>query len=210
MSENTTDEPTDRYKPPFATEGDDPVDLEARSCTVYGCETCENVVLTLYDCGGGMACHDEQMAPITESNLDINPPRLREVLPNAFGLLKTGLDICLCVIDQGSLTPDKVAAQLGYDESTVRRYLNQLVEIGLLVKTQLNREAGGFVNVYRPIEVTEMRRESLLGFYLWAGEAASLIEEASITKQEYLDESNDESINDVFWESFRDTPGNDR
>jgi predicted transcriptional regulator len=40
---------------------------------------------------------------------------------------------------------------LDYDDSTARRYLNKLVEMGLLEKSQLNREAGGFVNVSHSI-----------------------------------------------------------
>jgi hypothetical protein len=38
----------------------------------------------------------------------------------------------------------------------------------------------------------------------WAGEAASLIEDANLTKQDYLEENSDQELPEVFWESFPD------
>jgi predicted transcriptional regulator len=203
MSDNSAEDGRSGGDSPFRQQSETDVVLAEREYNVYQCRSCENVVLTLHDCGGGMTCHGEEMVPVREAKMDVEPPKLREVLLNVFGLPKAGLDICLCVIDQGPLAPEEVAEQLGYDESTIRRYLNELSEIGLLIKQQLNREDGGFVNVYRPIDVEEMRRESLIGFYLWAGEAATLIEEANLTKEDYLDGSYEESLDEVFWESFQ-------
>jgi predicted transcriptional regulator len=203
MSDNSADDGPTGQDSPFARQTATDVELTDREYNVYECQNCDNVALTLYDCDGGMTCHGEEMVPVREAKMDVETPNLRELLLNVFGLPKAGLDICLCVIDQGPLAPEEVADQLGYDESTIRRYLNELTDVGLLVKTQLNREDGGFVNVYRPIDVEEMRRESLIGFYLWAGEAATLIEEANLTKEDYLEGSYDEGLDEVFWESFR-------
>ncbi|RXK51149.1 helix-turn-helix domain-containing protein [Halorientalis pallida] len=177
-------------------------DLRDRQYGIYQCNDCENVVLTLQDCDGGMTCHGQTMERVTDVNIDIKPPDVKQVLLDAFGLPKPGLDICLCVIGEGPMPPSDVAEQLDYDESTVRRYLNRLVDIGLLEKSQLNREDGGFVNVYHSIDVTEMRRDTLIGFYAWAGEAAALIEEANLTKEEYLDDDYADDLNDVFWDRF--------
>jgi len=141
---------------------------------------------------------------VTETKLDIRPPDVRQVLLDAFGLPKPGLDICLCVIGEGPLSPEELAEQLDYDVSTVRTYLNDLVEFGLLEKSQLNRESGGYVNVYHSIALDEMREETLVGFYAWAGEAASLIEEANLTKEDYRDAESEQGLNEVFWERFRD------
>lgn len=182
----------------------DEIDLGDRPYNIYRCRDCKNTVLSLHDCGDGMTCHGETMEPVRDVEMNVNPPDLREVLFNVFGIPKIGLDICLCVIDEGPLSPDEVAEKLGYDGSTIRRYLNQLTEVGVLKKMQLNREDGGFVNVYRSIDIDEMQRESLAGFYMWAGEAATLIEEANLTKEDYLDASSEESINEIFWESFQD------
>jgi hypothetical protein len=58
--------------------------------------------------------------------------------------------------------------------------------------------------VYHSVDLERMRRETLIGFYVWAGEAASLIEEANLTKQNYLESNPDSELSDIFWESFLD------
>lgn len=63
---------------------------------------------------------------------------------------------------------------------------------------------GGVVNVYHSVELERMRRQTLIGFYVWAGEAAALIEDAYVAKQEYLEEEPDQELPDVIWESFPD------
>jgi predicted transcriptional regulator len=183
-------------------EGRQQVDLRDREYGIYRCVDCANVVLTMQDCDGGMTCHGEAMEPVEEANLGIRPPDIRQVLLDAFGLPKAGLEICLCVIGDGPLSPTELADRLDYGESTVRKYLNELVEFGLLEKSQLNREEGGFVNVYHSIDLTEMREDTLVGFYAWAGEAASLIEEANLTKEDYQDTDHEDGLNEVFWERF--------
>ncbi len=190
---------------PFPTQGDgSDIDLESRPYAIYRCQDCHNTVLSMQDCDGGMTCHGETMERVTDVEMTVRPPELRKVLRDAFGLPEAGLDICLCVIGEGPLSPGEVAEQLDYDESTIRTYLNDLAEIGLLTKTQLNREGGGFVTVYHSIDLEEMRRETLTGFYVWAGEAASLIEQANLTKEDYLDADYSEGLQEVFWEQFRE------
>jgi predicted transcriptional regulator len=169
---------------------------------VLECATCDNVVLTLGDDDPPISCHGESMETVREYEMTVQPPELRQVLLDAFGLPKAGLDICLCVIGEGPLSANEVADVLGYDRSTVTRYLNKLVDLGLLRRSELNREAGGVVNVYHSVDLERMRRETLIGFYVWAGEAASLIEEANLTKQDYLEENPDRELPDVFWDAF--------
>jgi len=181
----------------------DPFDAGGREYRIFECRECENIALTVRPPDETMRCHGEAMVEVTEQSIDVEPPDIREVLLDAFGLPKTGLDICLCVIGEGPVSSSEVADVLQYDQSTISRYLNRLVEIGLLEKAQLNREGGGTVNVYHSIDLARMRRETLVGFYAWAGEAASLLEEANVTKEEYLDEDYSDGLNEVFWESFR-------
>jgi predicted transcriptional regulator len=178
-------------------------DLSEAAYSIHECGTCENIVFTLAS-GSDLTCHGEEMTEITECEIDVNTPDLRQVLLDAFDLPKAGLDICLCVIGDGPMSPSEVAETLDYDRSTVSRYLNDLVDIGLLEKSQLNRESGGVVNVYHSIDIERMRRETLVGFFVWAGEAASLIEEANLTKEAYLDEDASDSLQDVFWEEFQE------
>jgi predicted transcriptional regulator len=173
---------------------------------IYECTVsdCDNVVLVVGNDDPPMSCHDQPMERVTEVDMSVKPPDVRQVLLQAFGLPKAGLDICLCVIGEGPLSAKEVAEQLGYDRSTVTRYLNKLVELGLLRRSELNREGGGIVKVYHSVDLERMRRETLIGFYVWAGEAASLIEDANLTKQDYLEENPDQDLPDVFWESFPD------
>jgi predicted transcriptional regulator len=169
---------------------------------LFECPDCETVVLALGDDDPPLACHGEPMQRVTDPGIGIRPPDVRQVLLQAFGLPKAGLDICLCVIGEGPLSANDVAESLGYDRSTVTRYLNKLVELGLLRRSSLNREEGGVVNVYHSVDLERMRRETLIGFYVWAGEAAGLIEDANLTKRAYLRGNTDRALPDVFWESF--------
>jgi predicted transcriptional regulator len=171
---------------------------------LFECPSCDNAVLAVGQDDPPMSCHGEQMQRVSEPDITIQPPDVRQVLLQAFGLPKAGLDICLCVIGEGPLSANEVAEKLGYDRSTVTRYLNKLVDLGLLRRTELNREAGGVINAYHSVDLERMRRETLIGFYIWAGEAASLIEEANLTKQDYLSENPERDLPEVFWESFPD------
>lgn len=54
--------------------------------------------------------------------------------------------------------------------------------------------AGSVVSVYRSVDPERMRRETLVGVYVWAGEAASLIEDATLRKQNRLDKTPTESV----------------
>lgn len=173
---------------------------------IYECTVsdCDNVVLVVGNDDPPMSCHDRPMERVTEVDMSVKLPDVRQVLLQAFGLPKAGLDICLCVIGEGPLSANEVAEQLGYDRSTVTRYLNKLVDLGLLRRSELNREGGGVVKVYHSVDLERMRRETLIGFYVWAGEAASLIEDANLTKQDYLKENPDQDLPDIFWESFPD------
>ena len=168
---------------------------------IYECVDCDNVVLVVGSDDPPMSCHDRPMERVTDPDISIKPPDVKQVLLQAFGLPKAGLDICLCVIGEGPLSANEVAAELDYDRSTVTRYLNTLVDLGLLRQSQLNREGGGVVNVYHSIDLEWMRRETLIGFYVWAGEAGSLIEDANMTQREYLEANTGGEIPDVFWES---------
>lgn len=171
---------------------------------LFECPDCDNIVLALGRDEPPMSCHDKPMERVTDLTMSVKPPDVKQVLLQAFGLPKAGLDICLCVIGEGPLSANEVAESLGYDRSTVTRYLNKLVELGLLQRSELNREGGGVVKVYHSVDLEKMRRETLVGFYVWAGEAAALIEDANLTKQDYLAENPDRELPDVFWESFPD------
>jgi len=185
-------------------ERDDPEGVRYEPSTgpyeIYECVDCDHVVLAIGSDDPPMSCHGEPMEPVRDVHISVKPPDIREVLFDAFGLPKAGLDICLCVIGEGPLSASEVADRLEYDRSTATRYLNELVELGLIERAQLNLEAGGVVNVYHSIDLERMRRDTLVGFYVWAGEAAALIEEANTTKREYLEGNTDRGLPEVFWD----------
>ena len=149
-----------------------------------------------------MSCHNKPMERVTDIEMSVKPPDVKQVLFQASGLPKPGLDICLSVIGEGPLSANEVAELLGYERSTVTRYLNTLIQLGLLRRSELNREEGDVVKVYHSVDLGRMRRETLIGFYIWAGEAAALIEDANVTKQDYLDENPNQELPEMFWDSF--------
>jgi len=177
---------------------------ESSRYDLFECPDCDNVVLALGRDEPPMSCHSKPMERVTDVEMSVKPPDVKQVLLQAFGLPKAGLDICMCVIGEGPLSASEVAESLDYDRSTVTRYLNKLVDLGLLQQSKLNREEGGVISVYHSVDLERMRRETLIGFYVWAGEAAALIEDANLTKQDYLEENPNQELPDVFWESFSD------
>lgn len=170
---------------------------------IYQCAECDNLVLSIGSDNPPMTCHDMPMDLIEDCTPAIRPPELRNVLLEAFGLPKAGLDICLCVIDDGPVTAGDIAGGLDYDRSTATRYLNKLIDIGLVQRGQQNRPGGGVVNVYRPVDLDQVRHETLVGFYVWAGEAASLIETGDLAdrQQSVTPETADPG---VLWEQSGD------
>lgn len=175
-------------------------DPESSRYNLYECPDCDNVVLALGRDEPPMACHDKPMERVTDVEMSVKPPNVKQVLLQAFGLPKAGLDICLCVIGEGPMSANEVAEKLGYDRSTVTRYLNKLVELGLLQRSKLNREGGGTVNAYHSVDLERMRRETLIGFYVWAGESAALIEDTNVTMRNSFEENPDQEPPDVFWD----------
>jgi predicted transcriptional regulator len=194
MSDHDTDDPSQEVE----------YDPSASGYELMECPDCDNIVLALGRDDPPMSCHGKEMVPVTDVEMSVKPPHVEQVLLDAFGLPKAGLNICLCVIGEGPLSASEVAEALDYDRTTVTRYLNKLVDLGLLKRSELNREGGGVVNVYHSVELERMRRETLIGFYVWAGEAASLIEDANLTKREYLEANSDRELPDLFWESFEE------
>lgn len=169
---------------------------------LFECPDCDNIVLALGCDDPPMSCHDKPMERITDSKMSVKPPDIKQVLLQAFGLPKAGLDIRRCVIEEGPHSANEVAESLGYDRSTVNRYLNKLVDLDLLQRSELNREGGGVVNVYHLVQFEQMRRETLIGFYVWAGQAAELIEDVNVAKQDNLEENPGREVPAVFWEPF--------
>lgn len=179
-------------------------DSESSQYDIYECSRCDNVVLALGRDEPRMSCHGKPMECITDGEMRVKRPDIKQIFLQAFGLPKAGNDICLCVLSEGPVSANEVAESMSYDRSTVTRYLNNLVDLGLLQRSELNREGGGVVNVYHSVDLEQSRRETLIGFCVWAGEAATLIEDVNVTKRDYLEENPDQELRNVFWDSSGD------
>ncbi|SIS13713.1 Predicted transcriptional regulator [Natronorubrum thiooxidans] len=145
------------------------------SHSVFACESCDTVILSRNDHADRLRCCDESLSEVATP--DVATPTLETVSSEMFGLPKRGFDVSLRTSEIGAATVAQVADVLGNDRSVVTRYLNQLVDVGVLMKTRRVRKQGGDVNVYYPIPPTKMRRETILGCYAWAGMAADLLDE---------------------------------
>lgn len=178
--------------------------LDASRYSVVECPSCDRIALVVGDGDPPVSCHGAPMEPIDDVDIAVDPPELTEVLLQVFGLPKAGIDICLCVVGEGPLSASDVAASLDYDRSTVTRYLQTLVDRGLLNCSELNRDGGGIVNAYHAVDLDRMRRETIVGFLRWAGEAASDIEEANRQKRVALATNNDRDPPAVFWEALEE------
>lgn len=173
MSERETDQLEDTEEVQY--------DPTSSRYDLFECPDCDTVVLANGRDDPPMSCHDEPMERVTDLEMSVKPPDVKQVLLQAFGLPKAGLDIRLCVIGDGPHSANEIAELLGYDRSTVTRHLNKLVDLDLLQRSELNREGGGVINVYHSVDLERMRREALIEFYVWAGEAAAFIEDANVT-----------------------------
>lgn len=141
---------------------------------VYRCRACDNVALAsaaadqMTCCGGTL----EEVAVDTE----IQEPETDRVLREVFGLTDTGMEICLCVMEQEEATVSDIADDVDLDRSAVSRYVNDLVDIGLLEKATRNLKDGGYVHVYRHNPPEEVEEHLTMGFYAWTAEAVKLID----------------------------------
>jgi predicted transcriptional regulator len=146
---------------------------------VYECGECGHISL-----GDDADCCDGPMTAV-----DVEPvehPDLAVVLRDVFGVSETGLKICLCLMEEGESTAADLADRLGIDRSTVGRQVNHLTEVGVLDKRQRLLKNGGYVYVYSPVPVEEVRKRLTLGLYAWMDEALELVEHVNREKLDAL------------------------
>ena len=147
-------------------------------------------------------CCDEPMEAV-EANPIVSPD-LKTVLREVFGISETGLDVCLCIMEDGEATAAEIAERLGIDRSTVGRQLNHLTDIGLLEKRQQLLEDGGYVHVYSPVPVEEVRKRLTVGLYAWVEGALDLVENVNREKVKALTRADGEGDGDegpsIYWD----------
>jgi predicted transcriptional regulator len=161
--------------------------------TVYECRACGTVEET-----AGTCC-DRPMKEVPAT--PIREPDLPLLLRDVFGISGTGLEICVCLMRDGESTVPDVAETLDLDRSTVARQVNHLVDIGVLGKRERLLSEGGYVHVYSPKDVEEVRRRLERGLAAWMRDAESLVEEINRAKVEAAAEMDDtEERVGVYWD----------
>jgi predicted transcriptional regulator len=171
---------------------------------VYECRTCDNYVLSTA-ADSEMTCCGGTVDRVDDEGASIQSPETKPLFKQAFGMTGTEMEICLCVMDEGEATANKISEALDVERSVVSRYANHLVEVGFLHKSERNLREGGRVHVYSHATPEEVTRSLTLGFYRWAAEATRLIDEFGRKKMEQMaekkeaEEGNEDGVG-VYWE----------
>lgn len=163
-------------------------DRDRAAGEVYECGECASVAFGDPE----STCCGEPMSPVEAES--VKPPDLGVVLRDVFGISETGLKICLSLMEAGESTAGEIAEQLDIDRSTVTRQLNHMTEVGVLDKRQRLLEGGGYVNVYSPVPVEEVRERLTAGLFAWTDEALELVEHVNREKLDALARADGEGV----------------
>ncbi len=164
---------------------------------MYKCQHCGNVSVANL-----VADTDEEKLTSTDAQ-SANSPELADVLRDVFGISETGLNICVQLMEEGESTAGDLAKHLDMDRSTVSRQLNHLTDLGLLEKRQRLLSDGGYVHVFTPVDVEEVRQRLTVGLHAWMDDALELVEDINREKVKALaraDQSEREKT-DIYWDT---------
>lgn len=126
-----------------------------------------------------------------DDDTPVPSPTLEDLLRSVFDMTDTELDVCLCVMESGTLTVQELADDIEYDRSVVTRHLNHLAALGVLEKRRRLLESGGHVYVYSPAAPDEIRRRLRHAFLGWVAEAIPLVEGLRREKVEAIVDADD-------------------
>lgn len=127
-------------------------------------------------------------------------PVLDDLLRVVFGMSPAELDVCLCVMEGGTLTVAELTDRVDYERSVVARHLNHLASLGVVRKRRQILDRGGDVYVYSPEPAETVRRRFRELFLAWAASATARIDELSREKVEGI--ADEESATQ--WTVFRE------
>lgn len=163
---------------------------------VYECQHCGNVSL------GNPASSSSGEEVTAEAGAPVRQPELAVVLREVFGISETGLTICICLVEAREATAGDLAERLDLDRSTASRQLNHLTDLGLLEKRQRLLSDGGYVNVFSPVAVEEVRRRLTVGLHAWLDDALELVENVDREKMNALARADlsDGGTTGIYWD----------
>lgn len=170
---------------------------------VYRCGSCGNVLFAL-DGDADVTCCGSSPEPASGEEIAVKEPDLVSVLTEAFDVNETALDLCFCVIEQEVATIKQITEHVDLDRSAVSRYVNRLVDVGILEKSARNLDGGGTVHVYTHTDPEVLKERLTAAFLYWAGMGLEQIREVNDEKLEIMEQEESEAEElrmKVFWES---------
>jgi len=128
-------------------------------------------------------------------------PDLDQLLRVVFGMSPAELDVCLCVMEHGTVSVAELTERVDYDRSVVARHLNHLADLGVVEKRRQILDRGGDAYVYSPEPPEAVRRRFRETFLRWAAAGVDRIDDLSREKVEGIAEAESATEWTVFRES---------
>ena len=166
-----------------------------QSPTLLSCDRCGNLAVG----SGSVTCCAATMTP-TEPVDAVAEPELDDLLRDIFQMSDAELEVCLCVMEGGTMTVKELAERIEYDRSVVSRHLNHLAELGVVDKQRRLIEQGGHVYVYRPVDPETVRERLMAAFVTWVQSATEEI--VTLREEKVADIAGIED--EPTWTLFRD------
>ena len=162
---------------------------------LLSCDHCGNLAIG----SGSITCCATEMTA-TEPVESVDDPSLEDLLRGVFGISDTELEVCLCVMEGGTMTVNELAERIEYDRSVISRHLNDLAALGVIKKQRRLIEQGGHVYVYQPVAPDAVREQLLAAFVSWVHGATNQIMTLQQEKIESIADTDDEPA----WKLFRE------
>ena len=162
---------------------------------LLSCDHCGNLAIG----SGSITCCATDMTG-TEPVESVDDPSLEDLLRGVFGISDTELEVCLCVMEGGTMTVNELAERIEYDRSVISRHLNDLAALGVIKKQRRLIEQGGHVYVYQPVAPDAVREQLLAAFVSWVHGATNQIMMLQQEKIESIADTDDEPA----WKLFRE------
>jgi len=162
--------------------------------TLLSCDRCGNVAVGT----GPITCCEAAMTPGDPVD-SVDEPELADLLSDVFGMSETELEVCLCVMEGGTMSVDELAERIDYDRSVVARHLNHLAALGVIEKQRRLIEQGGHIYVYHPAAPEVVRERLTAAFLTWVRGATEQIATLRREKVESIADDGESA-----WKLFRE------
>ena len=178
--------------------------MSTSDAAVFECETCGNTLVAERP-PNALACCGAPMTPISANEPIVEEPDLETLWREIFGLSRTRILVCICVLMDEPTTVAEVAEMSDLSESTVANHLDPLVEAGILERSVRNLRDGGTIHVYRGAPIETQQEIYRRGLFAWFARAITMIDEYSPDqlKAPYTSVAETESqraLATVFWD----------